>query len=111
MTDKYTPINFYPITSKVIVERLEKEEPEAGKIILTEETKKQEVAGIVVAVGPGEWLDLPHVKTPIRRPMQCGIGNKIFFGPYAGTEIDLPGYEDRDLVSMWERDIIGIMAE
>lgn len=99
-------MQFEPITSRVLIKRDEHEEKPVSQIVITDDEKKDLTTGTVVAVGPGEWLDLPHLKTPTRRPMQVEVGMTVYFGPYAGTQIELDGVE-YDVI--WEREILGIV--
>lgn len=86
-----------PIGRRVLVERLESEEVKKGGIIIPDTAKEKPQQGRVIAVAkPGKDDD----------PMQVKEGDKILFGKYAGTEIEMNGNE---YLMMQEDDILGII--
>jgi len=76
-----------PLGDKVLIKRLEAEEKTAGGIILTSSAKEAPQMAEVIAVGPGATVDGKVV------PMQVKVGDKVFFGKFAGTEIKIDGTE------------------
>lgn len=90
-----------PLNDRVIVIGLEKDQKTAGGIIIPDTAKEKPQEGKVVAVGPGKLDD-----TGKRIPMDVKKGQKVLFGKYAGTEIEINGKEH---LIMREDDIIGII--
>jgi chaperonin GroES len=90
-----------PLHDRVIVRRLEEEEATKGGIIIPDTAKEKPIEGKVVAVGAGKILE--NGKT---QPLEVKKGNKILFGKYAGTDIQIEGEEH---LIMREEDIIAIM--
>jgi chaperonin GroES len=86
---------------RVIVKRVKEEEKTKGGIIIPDTAKEKPVEGKVVAVGKGKILDNGNLQ-----PLEVKKGDKILFGKYAGTEINIEG--DEHLI-MREDDIIAIV--
>ena len=87
-----------PLHDRVIVKRVEEEEKTKGGIIIPDTAKEKPVEGKVMAVGKGKILDNGN-----QQPLEVKEGDKILFGKYAGTEINIEG--DEHLI-MREDDII-----
>jgi len=90
-----------PLHDRVIVKRVEEEEKTKGGIIIPDTAKEKPVEGKVVAVGKGKILDNGN-----QQPLEVKEGDKILFGKYAGTGINIEG--DEHLI-MREDDIIAII--
>ncbi len=89
-----------PIADNIIVERLEAEEKKGG-IIIPDSAKEKPRQGRVVAVGRGRLDDEGKVV-----PMNVKKGDKIVFGSYAGTEVEIEG---KPYLIVREDDVLGIM--
>ena len=90
-----------PLHDRVIVKRVEEEEKTKGGIIIPDTAKEKPVEGKVVAVGDGK-LQEDGKKTPL----EVKAGDRVLFGKYAGTEIQIEGEEH---LIMKEDDIIAIV--
>ena len=90
-----------PLHDRVIVLRTEEEEKTKGGIIIPDTAKEKPVEGKVVAVGNGKTLDDGK-----KLPLEIKEGDKVLFGKYAGTEINIDGAEH---LIMREDDIIAII--
>jgi len=90
-----------PLHDRVIVKRVEEEEKTKGGIIIPDTAKEKPIEGKVVAVGKGKVLENGN-----QQPLEVKEGDKILFGKYAGTEINIEG--DEHLI-MREDDIIAIV--
>ena len=90
-----------PLHDRVIVMRVEEEEKTKGGIIIPDTAKEKPVEGEVVAVGDGKVADDGK-----KIPLEVKAGDKILFGKYAGTEIQIDGEEH---LIMREDDIIAIV--
>ena len=77
-----------PLHDRVIVKRVEEEEKTKGGIIIPDTAKEKPVEGKVVAVGDGKLRE-DGKKTPL----EVKAGDRVLFGKYAGTEIQLDGEE------------------
>jgi len=88
-----------PLGDRVLLKKLEAEEKSAGGIILSTQAKEEPQIAEVVAVGTGRLADGKTVE------MQVKVGDKVFFGKYAGTEIKVDGEK---YILMSEADILAI---
>jgi chaperonin GroES len=86
---------------RVIVKRIEEEETTKGGIIIPDTAKEKPIEGEVIAVGGGKLLD-----TGKKQPLEVKQGDKVLFGKYAGTDIQVEGVEH---LIMREDDIIAII--
>ena len=89
-----------PLHDRVIVKRVEEEEKTKGGIIIPDTAKEKPMEGKVVAVGNGKLLDNGK-----KVPLEVKEGDRVLFGKYAGTEIQIDGEEHS---IMREDDIIAI---
>ena len=75
--------NIRPLSDRLYIERVEKEEKTAGGLYIPEGSKEKGQTGKVLAVGQGRST---HDGKII--PCQVKVGDLVFFGKYAGTDID-----------------------
>lgn len=92
---------FTPLHDRVLVRRVESDEKTAGGLIIPESAKEKPAEGEIVAVGAGARDDDGD-----RIKMDVKEGDKILFGKWSGTEVQLDGEE---LLIMKESDILGII--
>ena len=92
--------NIRPLRDRIVVRRQE-ERTTAGGIVIPDTSTEKPIIGIVVAVGPGKTLDNGSVVEPA-----VNAGDKVLFGKYSGTEVELAG---ETLVVMREDDIMGVI--
>ena len=90
-----------PIADKVVVKRISAEETTAGGIVLPDSAQEKPQQGRVLSVGEG--LRLPD---GTRAEVQISEGDRVLFGSYAGTEIEVDGEE---LLIMNEADVLAII--
>jgi chaperonin GroES len=91
-----------PLGDKVIVKRTEAEERTSGGILLPDTARDKPQQGRVLSIGDGRLLaDGTRVKH------QVSEGDRILFGRYAGTEVQVGGDE---LLIMSESDILAVMS-
>ena len=91
-----------PIKDNVLIERLEAESKTAGGIVLPDAAKEKPREGKVLAVGPGATLESGE-----RKPIQVGVGDRVLFSSYAGTEITVDG---REYLLMAEDDLLAVIV-
>ena len=87
-----------PLDDRVVVKADEAEETTAGGIVLPDAAKEKQQRGTVIAVGPGRLLDSGE-----RAPISVSVGDKVLFGKYGGTEIEVDG---EDVKILRESDIL-----
>ena len=91
-----------PLHDRVIVKRVEEEEKTKGGIIIPDTAKEKPVEGKIVAVGDGKIQENGE-----KTPLEVKAGDRVLFGKYAGTEIQIDGEEH---LIMKEDDIIAIIS-
>ena len=89
-------LNVKPLADRVLVEPAAAEEKTAGGIIIPDTAKEKPQKGTIVAVGNGKKDE----------PMTVKVGDKVLYGKYAGTEINIEG---NDYLIMKESDIYAIV--
>ena len=90
-----------PLGGRLIVEPIEQEEMTAGGIILPETAKEKPQEGKVLAAGPGERDDGGK-----RIPMEVGVGDRVLYAKYSGTEIKMDG---KKVLILRESDILAVV--
>lgn len=78
-------MNLQPLEDRIILKPTEEEQK--GLIVIPDGIKERPVYGEVVAVGPGR-LDKWDTKS---QPITLSVGDKVLFGKYSGTEIEVDG--------------------
>jgi chaperonin GroES len=100
-TRSKSKVKIQPIDDRVVVEQVEAEEKTAGGIVLPDSAREKPQRGKVIATGPGKLLDSGE-----RGTMSVKVGDEVFYGKYAGTEIEIDGNE---VVILRESDILAII--
>ena len=77
-----------PLHDRILVKRIEEEAKSKGGIIIPDTAKEKPQEGKVIAVGKGKVTDDGEL-----RPLDVHKGDRILFGKYSGTEIQLEGEE------------------
>ncbi|MFK7943764.1 MAG: co-chaperone GroES [Paracoccaceae bacterium] len=95
-------MNFTPLHDRVLVRRIESDEKTAGGLIIPDSAKEKPQEGEIVACGEGARKDSGELI-----PMAVKSGDKVLFGKWSGTEVNIDG---EDLLIMQESDILGIMS-
>ena len=94
-------MNIRPLHDRVIVRRMDEEKTSPGGIVIPDSATEKPVKGEVLAIGKGKLLENGDV-----RPLDVKVGDKIIFGKYSGTEVNVDG---EDLLVMREDDITAII--
>jgi len=95
-------MNLTPLHDRVIVKPSEPEEVTKGGIIIPDTAKEKPQHGVIVAVGNGKITDEGKVL-----PLQVKKDDKVLYGKYSGTEINIDGDEH---LMMRESDIFAIVS-
>jgi len=90
-----------PLHDRILVQRLDGEAKTAGGIIIPDSAKEKPQQGRVVAAGPGKVNDDGK-----RQAMGVKAGDRILFGKYSGSEVNLDGEEH---LIMREEDVLAIL--
>jgi chaperonin GroES len=94
-------VKIRPLQDRVIVQRIEEEEKTKGGLIIPDTAKEKPQEGKIVAVGKGKLNDDGKIT-----PLDVKVNDRVLFGKYAGTEINIDGEEH---LIMREEDILGII--
>jgi chaperonin GroES len=89
-------VNFKPNEDRILVEAAAAEEKTASGIIIPDTAKEKPQEGKVIAVGEGIE----------DKPVTVKVGDKVLYGKYSGTEINLGG---TDYLIMRNSDVFGTL--
>jgi len=103
MAKKSKKVQVKLLDDRVLVEQSEAEEKTAGGIVLPDTAQERPQRGVVLAVGPGKLLDSGK-----RGEMSIKVGDEVFYGRYAGTEVEVG---DETMQIMRENDILAIIEK
>jgi chaperonin GroES len=95
--------NFVPLHDRVLVRRLEEQETTQGGIIIPDTAKDKPQEGEVLTVGKGKIKEDGKVI-----PLEVKPGDRVLFGKYSGTDINIGGEE---YLIMREEEVLGITAK
>jgi chaperonin GroES len=96
-------VKIRPLQDRVIVKRVEEEEKTKGGIIIPDTAKEKPQEGKVVAVGKGKVNEDGKII-----PLDVKVNDRILFGKYSGSEINIDGEEH---IIMREEDILGVIEK
>ena len=91
-----------PLGNRVLIVRLEEEHQTKGGIIVPDTAKEKPQQGKVVEVGPGRMSEEGK-----RVPVSVKKGNKVLFGKYSGTEVNVG---DQEYLIIEEDQILAIIG-
>ncbi|MCH7711565.1 MAG: co-chaperone GroES [Proteobacteria bacterium] len=94
-------MKFRPLHDRVLVRRIEQDEKTSGGIIIPDTAQEKPTEGEVLAVGSGVRDENGELQ-----PLDVKAGDRILFGKWSGTEVELDGDE---LLIMKESDIMGVL--
>ena len=94
-------LNIKPLDDRIVVEQSSAEETTAGGIVLPDSAQEKPQRGKVVAAGPGRLLDSGE-----RGKMSVKVGDEVFYGKYAGSDVDVKG---ETYVILKESDVLAII--
>jgi chaperonin GroES len=96
-------LNIKPLDDRIVVDQCEAEETTAGGIVLPDTAKEKPQRGKVLAVGPGKLLDSGERGKP-----SVKVGDEVFYGKYAGSDVDVNG---NTYVILRESDVLAIIEK
>jgi len=92
-----------PLHDRILIKRVEEEQKTAGGIIIPDTAKEKPQEGKVIAVGNGRLTDEGKVI-----PLEVSVGDRILFGKYSGSEINLDGEEH---LIIREEDVLAVLGK
>jgi chaperonin GroES len=93
-------LTFNPIADRVVIEPAPAETMTASGIYIPDTAQEKPQKGLVIAVGEGKYAE----QTGTFIPTKLKVGDKVYYGKYAGTELTLDG---TNYLIMRESDILG----
>jgi len=90
-----------PLADRIMVKVLEAEKMTKGGIIIPDTAKEKPQEAEVMAVGKGKVSDEGKTISP-----EVKVGDKVLFGKYSGTEINVDG---KEYLILKEEDILAIV--
>ena len=91
-----------PLHDRLIVKRIEETETTPGGIVIPDSAKEKPMEGEVLAVGKGKRDEGGKLVA-----MDVKKGDRVLFGKYAGTDIQIEGEEH---LILREDDILGTIG-
>jgi chaperonin GroES len=91
---------FRPLGDRVLVKRDQEPERTASGIIIPDAAKDKGRKGTVIAVGTGR-----KDSHGVAMPLDVKVGHTVYFGQYAGTEID------KEYLIIREDEILGVIGK
>lgn len=91
-----------PLEDRIVVKPAEPETKTASGLYLPESSKEKPIQGEVVAVGPGRRLDNGNRAKPV-----VSKGDRVLYGKYAGTEVEVKGVKH---LILRESELLGILG-
>ena len=90
-------VNITPLHDRVLVRRLEEKETAKGGIIIPDTAKEKPHEGEVMAIGAGK------IEKGNRIPLDVRVGDRILFGKFTGSEIEI---DDQEYLILREEEIL-----
>jgi chaperonin GroES len=95
-------VNVTPLHDRILVTRLEAKDVAKSGIIIPDTAKEKPQEGEVVAVGLGK------IEKGQRIPIDVKVGDRILFGKYTGSDINV---DDREYLILREDEILAKFGE
>lgn len=93
---KNKKMNIKPLGARVVIKVQQAETQTKSGIYIPDSAKEKPQQGIVIAVGNGKKDE----------PMELKVNDKVLFGKYAGTSIELDG---EDLLILNQSDVLAVI--
>ncbi len=91
-----------PLHDRIIVRPAKAEETTKGGIILPDTAKEKPMQGEIIAAGKGRVDNGNLIELEVK------VGDKVLYGKYSGTEINVDG---EDLLMMRESDVFAVIND
>ncbi len=87
-----------PLADRIVITPLKQDEVTASGLVIPDTVKEKPQQGEVVAAGPGRLDDNGK-----RVPLEVGVGDRILYAKYTGTEVKL---DNNEYIVLNEKDIL-----
>ncbi len=88
-------MNFQPLGQRVLVQRVEEQTTTASGIIIPDNAKEKPLNGKICAISK-----------EVEKEGLLSIGDKVLFGKYSGTEVNL---ENKEYLVLNLEDVLGVI--
>lgn len=92
-----------PMADRIVIQALPEAQQTRGGLYIPDTAKEKPQQGEVVAVGPGKLSDEGTRLTP-----DVKVGDRVLYGKYSGTEVNVEGEE---FLILRESDILAILKD
>jgi chaperonin GroES len=82
-----TKLKVFPLADRVAIRPMQETEAIKGGLYIPDTAKEKPIQGDVLAVGPG------RMEKGARVPMELKVGDRVVYGKYTGTQVELEGEE------------------
>lgn len=100
-TKTQTRLKVIPLADRVAIRPSEDTETMKGGLYIPDTAKEKPIQGDVIAVGGG------RLEKGERVPMELKVGDRVVYGKYSGTQVDLEGEE---IILIKESDVIAKLS-
>jgi chaperonin GroES len=90
-----------PLADRILVKPIDEPERKKGGIIIPDTAKEKPQEGEVIAIGTGRMTDAGDRIAP-----EVKKGDKVLFGKYSGTEINV---DEQNYLILRESDVLAIV--
>ena len=94
-------LKIVPLADRVAIRPSEDTETMKGGLYIPDTAKEKPIQGDVIAVGNG------RLEKGERVPMDLKVGDRVVYGKYSGTQVDLEGEE---IILIKESDVIAKLS-
>ena len=91
-----------PLHDRLVVRRIEEKETVKGGIIIPDTAKEKPQEGEVLAIGNGKLLE-----NGTKVALDVKVGDRILFGKYTGTDIEIDG---KEVLILREDEVLAVLA-
>ena len=99
--DKAKTLKIVPLADRVAIRPSEDTETMKGGLYIPDTAKEKPIQGDVIAVGGG------RLEKGERVPMELKVGDRVVYGKYSGTQVELEGEE---VILIKEADVIAKLS-
>jgi len=91
-----------PLHDRLVVRRIEEKETVKGGIIIPDSAKEKPQEGEVLAIGNGKLLE-----NGTKVALDVKVGDRILFGKYTGTDIEIDG---KEVLILREDEVLAVLT-
>ena len=100
-TKTQSKLKVIPLADRVAIRPSEETETMKGGLYIPDTAKEKPIQGDVIAVGGG------RLEKGERVPMELKVGDRVVYGKYSGTQVELEGEE---IILIKESDVIAKLS-